>query len=134
MKNVTKIALFVALIAISLTACKKNEPEVKQGDRTAFLDKIADAKTSKTETFSVDLDNAAGETITSDEGMQVLFFPGSLKDKAGNIVTGIVEIKLLDVYSKADMLLINTNRMYHVITRATKHNIPTLQSYYVCIL
>jgi hypothetical protein len=40
MKNVTKIALFVALIAISLTACKKNEPEVKQGDRTAFLDKI----------------------------------------------------------------------------------------------
>lgn len=111
MKNVTKIALFVALIAISLTACKKNEPEVKQGDRTAFLDKIADAKTSKTETFSVDLDNAAGETITSDEGMQVLFFPGSLKDKAGNIVTGIVEIKLLDVYSKADMLLINKPTM-----------------------
>jgi hypothetical protein len=43
--------------------------------------------------------------------MQVLFFPGSLKDKAGNIVTGIVEIKLLDVYSKADMLLINKPTM-----------------------
>lgn len=112
MKKLTKLGILIAVMAITLVSCKKtNDPETKSGDRDAFLQKIQDNRTQKTETFVVDLSNSAGHTIISDEGMEVSFYPGSLVDSDGNAVTGTVEVELLDVYSKADMLLINKPTM-----------------------
>ena len=112
MKNLTRIGLLVLLIAISLVSCKKEiKEETKLPDGTALKNLIKEKRADKTQEFVVDMSDPFGVDITGEQGTIVKFFPGQLKDKLGNIVTGNIDVTLLEIYSKADMLLMNKSTM-----------------------
>lgn len=109
MKNLSKIGLLVLILALALTSCKKEIKETPLPEGVALKKAIKEKRDSKRQTFAVDL--TAGQEIVGEQGTKINFYAGSLLDAQGNIVTGNVEIELLEIYSKADMLLMNKATM-----------------------
>ena len=114
MKNLTKLGFLVLLIAITLASCKKEiitEPEVIKPDGVALKKAISGKRATKTQSFTVDMSVMSGVEITGEQGTKVFFYPGMIKDAQGNIVTGNIDLTMLEIYSKADMLLMNKTTM-----------------------
>ncbi len=115
MNNLTRIlkktGLLIILFAITLASCEKEESKTKvKPNGVALKQAIQDLRDSKTQSFPITL-SSTGNTVMGEQGTEINFYAGSLKDKDGNIVTGDVEVKLLEIYSKADMLLMNKTTM-----------------------
>ena len=112
MKNLTKIGLLVLMIVITLMSCKK---EVKKApkviDGLALKEYISSKREAKTQSFIVDMSSILGDEIVGEQGTIIKFSNGQIKDKLGNVVTGNIDIKLLEIYSKADMMLMNKTTM-----------------------
>lgn len=111
LKNLTLLLLGGML---TLTACKKEEPTVEpEPDVTVepqpdaaqlnnfFNGNINDAKQSFT------IDAASPASITGSQGTVIQFSPNSFEDASGNSVTGTVDIELIEIYGKKDMLFLN---------------------------
>lgn len=113
MKNLKKIGLLILLFAITLVSCKKevDKEETKKPDGVALKSFIENKREAKTQKYTINIDNSLGTKIVGEQGTVLEFFPGQLKDKQGNTITGNIEVELLEIYSKADMLLMNKTTM-----------------------
>lgn len=113
MKNLKKIGLLILLFAITLVSCKKevDEQETKKPDGVALKNFIESKINANTQKYVVDMDNSLGTEIVGEQGTVLSFYPGQLKDKQGNSVIGNVDVELVEIYSKADMLLMNKTTM-----------------------
>lgn len=63
-----------------------------------FADNVEDAKQS----FSIDVANPS--LITDNAGTSIQFIVNSFEDASGNTVTGNVDVELIEIYGKSDMV------------------------------
>ena len=107
--------LLLGLLAASLfvNACKKNEdenstpspapgtPAATNPIRAYLADNLNDARQS----FTVNASTGGG--VQGSGGCHVQFAPGAFRSATGAIITGTVQVKLIEVLSIADMVLLN---------------------------
>lgn len=112
--NVLKNILGITFIAaITLTSCNKNddndinpiiiETPLPDGEalKEAFLSNRDEAVQANI------IDATAGGSIIGEQGTELVFNPNIFIDSNGDPVTGDVTIELIEVYKKADMLLMD---------------------------
>ena len=112
MTNLIRNTFFITAIAILsfLWSCQKDkEADKAKPDGVAFKNAIKEKREANTQTFTVDMTN--GQQIVGNQGTTISFSPGSLVDQQGNTVTGDIEVKLLELYKKSDMVLMNKSTM-----------------------
>jgi hypothetical protein len=81
-----------------------SEPDSQEPARPGALNELArEARDAMTQVFTVNADDF--NTIQGDEGTVVYFWPQSLVDANGQTVTGNVDIELIEVYGKGQMLV-----------------------------
>lgn len=101
----TKWILIVLLHALAiLTACEeKTETPLIAPDGEA-LDAFIEANIEEqTQTFT--LDATTGGNIKGSQGTVLQFYSNAFQTTGGDDVTGMVDIELIEVYSRTDMLL-----------------------------
>lgn len=116
-----KSIIMIAGCALFFVACQKkdqlldpsiegngNPIEVK-GDAQALKNFFASNETNATQSFTIDVANP--QLITGSGGLTLQFYANSFETQSGQTVTGNVEIKLLEVYNKRDMFLLNKPTM-----------------------
>lgn len=106
MKKVYLITVSILFISFSLISCRKNDANIPENN-TADLQQIQqffDQNKPKYETFT--LNASAGGTITLASGTKITFPPNAFT-KAGNAVSGNVEVSALDILKPSEMILGN---------------------------
>lgn len=114
MKNLTKFLIVLAISSLSIIACDEEvivEDPTLEPNGLALEQKIAEHRNNAKEHFNVDLSSTAGTTITSENGTIITFYYGSVKDADNNLVSGIIEVSLLEIFDKSDMVLMNKTTM-----------------------
>ncbi|MFT5103326.1 MAG: hypothetical protein ACI86C_000979 [Candidatus Latescibacterota bacterium] len=76
-----------------------------------LIQSIQDNRDDAMQTFAMDA--STGGVILAEQGTNLVFGPNAFKDADGDLVTGSVEITLMEIYKKADMVLskLPTNAM-----------------------
>ena len=100
-------ATVVALLTIS--ACKKDEANggiLPPVGNSPLRDLFTDHITQETQTFTVDA--TQGGTVTGANGTRVTFPPNGFRHANGTVVSGTVQVKLLEALKIGDMIWINT--------------------------
>ncbi len=106
-----KNILGLILVTIVLTSCLKNDDDIQpvpQADGEALLGRFLKNRTGDVETFSLDAET--GGNITGNQGTKVNFPPNAF-GLNGAVITGNITIELLEIYTKADMLLKNNSTL-----------------------
>jgi len=128
MKKTRAYLLILLGIAITITACKKEDPIVDvpatpgttnppvtnppadpTGDPIALKNFFIDNEKQGIQQFSIDVANP--QLITGNGGLQLQFYPNAFETAAGASVTGNVDIELIEIYEKTDMILMNKPTM-----------------------
>ncbi len=100
--------IFAGTLGVISVSCDKNNEQpqpqpLKPGPNdvvnTFLKSELSELKQSFT------LNATDGGTVLGKEGTRIRFTPGSLKKQNGEAVTGSVNIELIEIYKKADMLL-----------------------------
>ncbi len=106
LKKSKKILSLLVLSLILLTSCivDENGNPLVEPDGEALDQRFEDNRANAVQTFT--LDAATGGTITGVHGTQITF-PSSCTGNNGTPVTGTIEIQLIEIYTKADMVLLN---------------------------
>lgn len=102
--------LMAGAILIFATSCKKDKPQPNTPDpsnpttnhATAFFNNNL---SNGTQTFTINAGQA--QTVTGSKGTVVHFNANSFVTANGAPVTGSVQIELVEIYSKSDMILMN---------------------------
>ncbi|MGB0404138.1 MAG: hypothetical protein ACPGEG_08580 [Salibacteraceae bacterium] len=100
------ISIFISaiLLAYLFSACEKdNEQILTKTSVESIADFFKDNRVNNTQIFTED--NNKIVRITGEQGTSIIFSPNSFETKNGDPVTGEIEIKLLEVYTKGDMIL-----------------------------
>lgn len=108
LKFLTNLVFIFSIITTTLVGCKDDDnvtviPDVKIPDGEALQAKYAERLKEATQTFEIDAEN--GGSITGEQGTDLYFSPNSIVDAEGNDVTGNIDIELIELYDKAQMLL-----------------------------
>ena len=100
-------ALIIGIIAtLFLSACnKKDGLHTGIGTSNGLSALHKKALENKTQSFAIDA--STWEAITGDEGTTLYIQPGTFVTKSGSAVNGTVEIELVELYNKSDMLFTN---------------------------
>lgn len=116
----SKILLGIAILALSITACKKDDdtdpvqstPPVTNptdptdpGGSSALSALFESNRASMTQSFSIDA--TSFQTITASGGTRIQIPGNAFEDQNGNTVQGMVDLEVLEVLTKADMILTN---------------------------
>ncbi len=116
-----KISLLALAGALAFTACKKKEdtttvpvtqPNPQPGPAASMTDLqnyLAANLANATQSFTVDEDAAI--TVTGAQGTVVSFSANSFVTQSGAAVTGNIQIELVEIYNKTDMILMNAATM-----------------------
>jgi hypothetical protein len=104
-----KFYVLAAAAALLFTACKKDKIEVidqpqATSERT-MEDFYQENFNNKLQRFIVDAGSEV--TLTGAEGSILTIPANNFLDKAGNLVTGNIEVQFIEVFSKGDMILLN---------------------------
>ncbi len=105
MKHINSLFFLATLAVLSFTACNKDNNNL--GDAQS-LDGLFQQLASPAQPFSV----AAGQTqtITGAQGTRITFRPNSFRNPNGQVLqAGTVQIKLLEVYTPAQMIANRAN-------------------------
>lgn len=102
--------LMAGAILIFATSCKKDKPQPGTPDpanpatnhATAFFNNNL---SNGTQTFTINAGQA--QTVTGNKGTVVHFNANSFVTASGAPVTGTIQIELVEIYSKSDMILMN---------------------------
>src|SRR3546814_102892 len=110
-KQIINWAAF-GVIALSLAACKEGynefpDMEIIPARAASFMDKYKPAE----QLFTGDAD--AGFEITGEQGMKVKFQAGAFLDADGLPVSGEVTVRLIELYSKTDIMLAGLSTESH---------------------
>ncbi len=107
MKKIKIIIVFIGLAAL-IYACKKDQTIIIKEVRVVLrINPLTDFSelAPKAQFFDINAGNAS--IVESSRGAK-FYFPGNcLRDKAGKLVTGKVNIKLIEYNNKADMIFSN---------------------------
>lgn len=105
-KNITIMAIALGVVA---TSCKKEEvvpqPNPAVEPSTSVDQRFNDFLESKEQIFSVDANTAM--SIFGNEGTEIQLSGNNFTDASGNALTGNVDITLVEIYKKSDMVLTN---------------------------
>jgi hypothetical protein len=102
MKSKNLIFAIVAICTMA-TACKKNNVQVE--NRLSLDDEITNYMARQIQTFTVDPN--LPQVLIGKYGTQIHLSGNNFCDSQGNALTGNVEIKLIEIYSKSKMILAN---------------------------
>lgn len=113
MKNVRLFSIAMAGITCMLiVSCKKDNPSPTNptaptggGAASFFQDNLENAK----QTFTINATTLS--TVTGSKGTVLTFQPNSFVTLSGAPVTGNIQIELVEIYSKKDMILMNKQTM-----------------------
>ncbi|WP_341907891.1 hypothetical protein [Fluviicola taffensis] len=102
--------LMAGVVLIFTTACKKDKTQPTSPDLTNPATNYATAffnnnLSNGTQTFTINAGQA--QTITAEKGTVVHFNANSFVTANGSPVTGTIQIELVEIYSKSDMILMN---------------------------
>ncbi len=110
---------FIAIAGVlAFTACKKKDttPSVPVVQPTSPSASLTDLKNflkanldGAAQTFTVNED--AGQTITGSKGTVVTISPNSFQTLSGGAVTGNITVKLVEIFDKKDMIMMNAATM-----------------------
>ena len=109
-KSLTKLFLFSFLTIVSFSSCsKKDENDATQQqeelpDGNALLQRFLNNRQNAKQTFTVD--GSTGGIVTGEQGTKIIIPAGAL-GLNGNPVSGIINIELIEIYSKEDMMRFN---------------------------
>lgn len=107
------ISSLVVVLALA-TSCKKEEviptpdPTTKE-DGTALKNFYSQNLNDLKQSFTINA--TSGGTVTGLKGTKITIFPNSLLDGLGNIVSGNVNVELVEIYDRATMILANKPTM-----------------------
>ncbi len=101
------------ITAVLMSSCKKDNPvplpsgPINSGSGIAsfFQSNLENEK----QTFTINADNTS--TVTGSKGTTVTFYPHSFVNQSGAYVSGNVQIELIEIYNKKDMILLNKQTM-----------------------
>lgn len=109
MKNLNYLFFALALGVCAISSC--DEEPVNNGPNPngeALKQSFQDHREAATQHFEVDLSSSTtGVVITGEQGTKFTFYPGGISDASGNMVTGVFDVELIEIYDKANMLLLN---------------------------
>ena len=109
MKKFTFLAsmLFVGFFCMSIISCDdKNEaPAGPKPDKDALIEFFDESITKSTQHFTVS--SSTGGNITGSQGTIVKFSTNPFLTLNGNIVTGNVDVELIEIYDRSSMLFAN---------------------------
>lgn len=101
---------FFAISILALSACKKDNPDnnnsaapVYHSSQAALFDKYA----PKAQKFTIDADITA--SLTLPQFTYFNFMPGTFVDQDGNQVKGKIDLEIIEVYKKSDMIFSHIN-------------------------
>lgn len=101
-------------LALAVTSCKKEEndtPDSPVVNNTTNINQVfQDYLNSKTQSFTVDA--ATPNTIIGNQGTTIYLSGNNFGDVSGNPISGNVDIELVEVYNKSDMVLLNKTTLY----------------------
>lgn len=114
MKKIRSFALAAVGIAVFAVSCKKDDPITPNnpdptGNNQALSNYFNDREENSTQTFTIDA--TLNQSITGVNGTVVNFYPNSFVTSDGTPVIGNVEIKLIEIYKKSDMIRMNKPTM-----------------------
>ncbi len=118
MKNLKTLSTSLLAAIVLFASCKKETEETESNTpspspsgpsaaqlRTFFQDNREDME----QTFTIDASSPT--LITGNQGTTIQFYPNSFETQSGVSVTGNVEVTLVEIYSKGDVVLANTPTM-----------------------
>lgn len=106
MKRLT-ILTAITCTTLLITSCNKGKIQGGNGEKLKSF--FSDNVTSNTQHFTINANT--GGTFVGEKGTRVTISPNSLFDASGQIVTGTVNIELIEIYDRASMLMMNKPTM-----------------------
>ena len=114
LQKYSKQLLQMGFAALLFTSCEVSDDmdpiiiDDNQGEVTLLggqelEDGIQQARQDRMQTFTIDA--STGGTIIGEDYTSIYFFPNSFLDQNGDTVTGSVDIELIEIYTRADMVL-----------------------------
>ncbi len=108
MKKTFLLTAAIAIAAITVSSCKKNDnsvnvPEADDKASTQLMDAFFARHAPKDEKFTVDA--AAGATITLSSGTKITFPANAFKTSGGVVISGNVSVSARDILDASDMIL-----------------------------
>lgn len=103
---------------VFLTACQKEDVDPNSGNNTnnnpvpsaTALNQLFDQqRAAMKQSFTIDA--AQGGTVVGMQGTKFRIPPSTFVDQAGNVVTGNVSIKIIEIYDRGSMVLANMPTM-----------------------
>lgn len=112
-KNTLLTLTIIGMVILLFGSCKKETPlpttvPTSFGNDTAtlfFQSNLEDAK----QTFTINANTVS--TITGSKGTVLTFYPNSFVTSSGALVNGTIQIELVEIYTKKDMILFNKQTM-----------------------
>jgi len=105
MMRTTSTLAAAACSLLMLSGCHKGTgigPGAQGGDLNALFEQRVE---NAAQTFTVNA--TTGGVITGEDGVQVLFGPGAFRNSAGQVVSGPVQVKLVEALAIGDMIRFN---------------------------
>jgi len=112
MKSMKNTVLGLIALALTVVACKKEDsiqPNPFPTNNTALKNYFKAREQAGVQTFTIDAQSP--EVITGSKGTKIYFEPNSFQLANGQVASGSVEIKLIEILSKKDMILMNKPTM-----------------------
>ena len=107
--KIKKLIIAITGVALVFASCKKEEqivnPKINPGIKNNISQLFKTNEDLLTQSFTVDA--SSYQYITTPTGASLTFAPNSFTTKSGQAVTGNVTIKLIEIYDKARMVLLN---------------------------
>ena len=107
------LLLIILGVTITLTSCKKKDPEVPNtpvgsqpgASASQLINFFAGNNTAAKQNFTITASSPA--LITGNKGTTLQFYANSFENGSGSSITGNVDIELIEIYGKKDMLFLN---------------------------
>lgn len=111
--KMTKISVAILASSLLIASCKKSEqvldPSIQNNPSGSFVNQLGqlfeDNENDIIQDFVINADN--WQFIQGAGGTKIQFQPSSFETKSGQSVTGNVTIQLVEIFDKANMVLLN---------------------------
>ncbi|HIF14806.1 MAG TPA: hypothetical protein EYQ86_05605, partial [Bacteroidetes bacterium] len=119
MKNISLISLAIAAIILFTYSCKKNEQvdPLYYSNNGSVTNQITSSiqeffNENKEESQFFTVDASSYNMVEGNQGIRIYFNPNSFKDQNGQIISGNVDIELIEIMTKSEMIHSNKPTNY----------------------
>lgn len=106
-RTIKSLPVIAMSLLVYMTSCKKeNNSSQHQNNVTSYFESNMNMATQN---FTVDA--SANSVIVGNDGTRITFLPGSFKTASGVVVTGAVNVHLVEALNYADMLKLNSQTL-----------------------